>query len=141
MGATVLPTDCQLIQVPEIAAGQNIRLEFAYGCATQMEKTVGWACVRPGAAISFVHLDSGVQLCNSSGDNSSIEEGTIKVVNNDLAPVSVSVFRAPETRKHFESALIIEQLPSGEERQLPLPTPCVGRIFQVEVKHERAKTI
>merc|ERR1712066_931934 len=101
--------------------------------------TVGWACVQPGTAISFIHLDGGVQLSNIAGDNSSIDEGTIKVTNNDLAPVTVSIYRAPESQKRFESALITEQLPSGEEKQFPLPQPCVGRIFEVDIHHESAK--
>jgi len=150
--ATVLPTDVVLLQVPDAscsargsAAGASeqatpnqpaVRLEFSYGPATHAEKAVGWASVRPGSALSFIRLDSSLQVSNVEGENSSVEEGTIKVVNNDLAPVSVSVFRAPEAQKHFESALVAEALQPGEERRLPLPQPCAGRIFQVEVRSE-----
>mmetsp|Transcript_35398 Transcript_35398/g.101715 ORF Transcript_35398/g.101715 Transcript_35398/m.101715 type:complete len:1361 (-) Transcript_35398:40-4122(-) len=136
--ATVLPTDVVLIQVPdESTSGQSsARLEFSYGPATHAEKTVGWAVVRPGSALSFVRLDSSLQVSNGEGENASVEEGTIRLVNNDLAPVSVSVFRAPEKQNHFETALLTELLESGEEKRVPLPQPCTGRIFQVEVRHD-----
>jgi len=137
--ATVLPTDVVLIQVPDVEFDRPIRLEFAYGPATKVEKAVGWTSVRQGSAVSFIHLDSSLQVSNLEDQNSSVEEGTIKVVNNDLAPVAVNVFRAPEVQKHFESALLAETMQSGEGKALPLPRPCDGRIFQVEVRHDGGK--
>jgi len=134
--ATVLPTDVVLIQVPDVAVDRPVRLEFSYGPAAKVEKAVGWTSLRQGTAVSFIHLDSSLQVSNLEDQNSSVEEGTIKVVNNDLAPVAVSIFRAPEVQKHFESALLTETMQSGEEKSLPLPRPCDGRIFQVEVRHD-----
>lgn len=132
---TILPTDVALIQVPDDAA-TSWRLEFCYGTAAHAEKAVGWAVVRPGSALSFVRLDGGLQVSNVEGENASVEEGTVRLVNNDLAPVSVSVFRAPENQKHFEGALLTEALESSEEKRLPLPQPCTGRIYQLEVRYE-----
>lgn len=136
--ATILPTDVVLIQVPDDASGSGqvqARLEFSYGPATHSEKTVGWAVVKPGSALSFVRLDSSLQVSNGEGENASVEEGTIRLVNNDLAAVTVSVYRAPEKQTHFESALLTESLEPGDERRVPLPQPCAGCIFQLEVKH------
>jgi len=135
--ATILPTDVMLMQVPDESSTDQVRLEFSYGPATKAEKTVGWAVVRPGSALSFLRLDSSLQVSNGDSKNASVEEGTIRLVNNDLAPVTVKVYRAPEKQAHFEAALLTEMLESGEEKRVPLPQPCTGlAMFQVEVCHE-----
>eukprot|EP00927_Polykrikos_kofoidii_P022244 TRINITY_DN20813_c0_g4_i3.p1 TRINITY_DN20813_c0_g4~~TRINITY_DN20813_c0_g4_i3.p1 ORF type:complete len:1540 (-),score=264.42 TRINITY_DN20813_c0_g4_i3:24-4601(-) len=135
---TILPTDVALIQVPDTGGpgGDTVKLEFAYGPSAHMEKAMGRAVVKPGTAVSFMHLDGTLQVSNIEGDNTSVEEGTVTVINNELAQCSVSLFRAPEAQKHFESPLQVEILQPGEEKQLPVPHPCIGRIFQVEVKDD-----
>lgn len=134
--AVITPTDVALIQVPD---QNNIRLEFSYGTSGHVEKAVGRASVCQGAAVSFMCLDGGVQISNSHGDNFVVEDSTIRVVNNDLTSVAVSLYRPVELRKHFESALSVTPLKPGEVKHLPLPQPCIGCIFELEVRREGRK--
>lgn len=136
------PTEVALIQVPDVADTANrrpVRLEFAYGTGSSPDKAVGFASVLPGSAVSFMRLDSPVQVSN--GDETlHVEDGTIKIVNNDLAPATVCVYRAPEQQQRFESALITQRLEVGEQRDVPLPQPCTGRIFQLTIAVDGAKS-
>lgn len=144
---TILPTDVALLQVPhadgDAGEAQPVQLEFCYGPAGHPEKAMGRSSVKPGTAISFTHLDGALQVSNSDGDGADepTPRDAITVVNNDLTPVIINVFRAPEAQKHFESALFTATLQSGEQRHLQLPRPCVGRIFQLEVVHARSKKV
>jgi len=137
--ATILPTDVALIQVPA-AEGALANLEFAYGPASHPARSMGRARIGTGTAVTFVELDSGLQVSNMDGVNCSVANGAVNIVNNDLAPIELSVFRAAELRSRFESALLTEVFQPGEQRQVPLPQPCIGRIFQVEVCYDNAKT-
>eukprot|EP00927_Polykrikos_kofoidii_P022243 TRINITY_DN20813_c0_g4_i2.p1 TRINITY_DN20813_c0_g4~~TRINITY_DN20813_c0_g4_i2.p1 ORF type:complete len:398 (-),score=30.09 TRINITY_DN20813_c0_g4_i2:24-1157(-) len=136
IGVDSAPCDGSWVPDTRGPGGDTVKLEFAYGPSAHMEKAMGRAVVKPGTAVSFMHLDGTLQVSNIEGDNTSVEEGTVTVINNELAQCSVSLFRAPEAQKHFESPLQVEILQPGEEKQLPVPHPCIGRIFQVEVKDD-----
>lgn len=132
---TISPTDVALLQMPE-GGGPNdvpILLEFAYGPPGHIERPIGHSRVRLGTAVSFMHLESMLQVCNvEEGENAQTVEGAVIVFNDDLSPVSLSVYRPIEARARFESSLLSEELQSGELKQVTLPQPCAGRIFHFE---------
>jgi len=138
--ATILPTDVGLIQVPASKAGDDgkVRLQFAYGTASKPEKAVGYACISPGSAITFLSLDSSLQLHRLEA-NEEAEEESFKVVNNDLSPVQLSVYRAAENRKHFESAVHSTLVQPGEEEEVPLHPQSYGSLFEVEVRYDSGR--
>jgi len=141
--ATLLPTDVGLIQVPSWAAAKGghdgkVRVQFAYGTAAKPEKTVGWASIRPGSAITFLALDSPLQL-HRLDDEECPAENAFQVVNNDLSPVHLHIYRAPELRKHFESAVHQMVVEPGEKQDVPLQQAGYGSIYEVEVRYEVGK--
>jgi len=134
--AVITPTDVALIQVPQ----QNVvRLEFSYGTASYAEKAVGRASLKPGCAVSFMCLDGGLQIHNNNDGDADLDDSSIKIVNNDLSPVSVALYRPRELRKHFEGAISTVQIRANEERKVSLPQPCIGCIFEMEVRREDRK--
>jgi len=138
--ATILPTDVGLIQVPASKAGDSgkVRVQFAYGTAAKPEKAVGYACIDMGSAITFLSLDSSLQLHRLESQEDS-DEDSFKVVNNDLSPVQLSVYRAAENRKHFESAVHSTVVQPGEEEEVPLQPNSYGSLFEVEVRYESGR--
>jgi len=134
------PTDVSLLQVPDVGdqLQKKVRLEFSYGTQTRSSKAVGHALVSPGSAVSFMCLDTCLQVSNDEGsaENCTVEESTLRLCNNDLTSVSCGIYRAPELQKHFEGAIVTHQLEAGAQKQVPLPQPCIGRIFQVDVQRQ-----
>jgi len=134
---TILPTDVTLIPVLDVGAGPDkaVRVDFAYGPAGHAERATGWARIRPGVALSFMNLDGCLQVRNTECDAINVG-GAIKVVNNDMGPVIVSIYRAAELLTNFESPLATKSLQASEEVLLNLPESHFGSIFQVEIQYE-----
>eukprot|EP00928_Gymnodinium_smaydae_P006491 TRINITY_DN12304_c0_g1_i1.p1 TRINITY_DN12304_c0_g1~~TRINITY_DN12304_c0_g1_i1.p1 ORF type:complete len:1422 (-),score=289.94 TRINITY_DN12304_c0_g1_i1:71-4336(-) len=135
---TILPTDVALLQVPAALGGEAVSLNFAYGPAAHAGRPVGHSRVPMGTAVTFMNLESRLQVSNGDGEHAIVEEGTISIFNNDLEDVTASLYRVAEDQSHFESAQAQLQVESGKERHIALPQPCAGRLFQLEVTSARA---
>jgi len=136
--AAILPTDVALLQTPDISTGaceNELHLEFAYGCSEG--SAIGQTRAQPGSALTIVCLDDRLQVSNTEGEACSVEEGTIKVINNHYVPMMTSMFNALEGGgKRTRSPILKASTQAAEQRLLPVPDTRAGSVFLLEMRCE-----